>query len=114
MSSKTAQTMVLYSDLAAVLAEVERSPAVLLYFSGENCSVCEALKPKIAQIVGERFLHVQQIEVHLQQLNTISSHFGVFSIPTILFFREGKEWLREGRNLSVGRLVADIERIMSY
>ncbi|MCV6609640.1 MAG: thioredoxin family protein [Amphritea sp.] len=106
--------MKLNSDLNTVLSEIEQSPSVLLYFSGENCSVCEALKPKIAQIVGERFLHVQQIEVHLQQLNIISSHFGVFSIPTILFFREGKEWLREGRNLSVGQLVADIKRIMNY
>ena len=103
-----------YTNLDLVLAKISQQDAVLLYFSGVNCSVCDALKPKISQLVAEQFPEVVQIEIHLQQLNTISSYFGVFSIPTILFFREGKEWLREGRNLSVGRLLADIGRIQSY
>lgn len=103
-----------YTNLDSVLAKISQQDAVLIYFSGENCSVCEALKPKVSQLVVEYFPGVVQIEIHLQQLNTISSHFGVFSIPTILFFREGKEWLREGRNLSVGQLLADIERVLSY
>lgn len=103
-----------YSDLDLLLAEIAGQDSVLIYFSGENCSVCEALKPKVSQLVAEHFPGVVQIEIHLQQLNTISSHFGVFSIPTILFFREGKEWLREGRNLSVGQLLADIDRVLNY
>ena len=102
------------NNLDLVLAEIAEQDAVLLYFSGENCSVCEALKPKVSALVAERFPDITQIEIHLQQLNPISSHFGVFSIPTILFFREGREWLREGRNLSVGRLLEDIGRIQSY
>ncbi|GGK81365.1 thioredoxin family protein [Amphritea balenae] len=101
-------------ELNAVQQVLQDNDLVLIYFSGENCSVCEVLKPKISQALEERFPGVCQIEVHLTELNSISSFFGVFSIPTLLFFRETKEWLREGRNLSVKAFLQDVERVMSY
>lgn len=84
---------------------------VLIYFSGENCSVCKVLKPKIEDTVNKNFPKMHIVEVKTNIHKEITSHFTVFSIPTTLIFFDKKEFKRVGKNLSIYQFTQDIKRV---
>ena len=83
---------------------------VLIYFSGENCSVCEALKPKVQKSIENEFSNFEICEIKASSHKELASHFTVFSIPTIIVFFDKKEFVRYGRNMSVSLLLEKIRR----
>ncbi|MGM0519563.1 MAG: thioredoxin family protein [Campylobacterota bacterium] len=89
---------------------ISKGEPVLIYFSGKNCSVCEALKPKVEQKIREQFPKFKLCEIKADMHKELSSHFTVFSIPTITVFFDKKEFIRYGRNVSVPLLLEKIER----
>lgn len=90
--------------------KINTGEPVLVYFSGENCSVCKVLKPKINNAVKENFPKIELYEVKADISKEIASNFSVFSIPTILVFFDSKEFKRVGRNLSVTRFIDELKR----
>ncbi|MCK4750504.1 MAG: thioredoxin family protein [Bacteroidales bacterium] len=89
---------------------IENETAVLLYFSSDSCSVCKVLKPKVAELLQDRFplMKVRYVNTELSPL--ISGQFRVFTIPTILICFEGKEQVRFSRNISIHQLEEAISR----
>ena len=83
---------------------------VLIYFSGENCSVCKVLKPKIEQEINANFPLFELLEVQTDLHKEITSHFTVFSIPTMLVFFDTKEFFRKGRNISISMFMEELKR----
>jgi len=83
---------------------------VLIYFSGENCSVCKVLKPKINEVIPQNFPKIKIYEIKADLYKEIASNFSVFSIPTILVFFDSKEFFRKGRNLSISQFVNELKR----
>ncbi len=81
----------------------------IVYFSNDSCNVCKTLKPKIHDAVSE-FEQVKFLYVDLDKVNESSGEYIVFSIPTILLFIDGKEYIRESRNLSVGAFKEQLSR----
>ena len=96
--------------LEEVKEKVENSPAVMLYFWGDNCAVCDALKPKIKSILDKDFPKVEQIYIDAKNNIDIAANFSVFAIPTTIIFLDGKEFLREGRNVSLASLKSKLQR----
>ncbi len=88
---------------------IKHKKATLLYFSGLSCSVCKVLKPKIENSLKENFPLIKPILV--EDNLEISTHFTVFSNPTIIVFFEGKEFKRYGRNISIDIFNNEINRI---
>jgi len=84
--------------------------AVALYFSAPTCNVCHALKPKLLSAFEENFAQLQVISVDISETPEIASHFSVFTIPTLLVYLDGKEFLRKSRHMSVGEVVQEIKR----
>lgn len=84
--------------------------AVMVYFSAPTCNVCHALKPKLLESLQENFEYFKVESVDISVEEDIAPHFGVFSIPTVLIFLDGKEFLRKSRNMSVYELVKEIKR----
>lgn len=97
-------------NLNNILDKINTGQPVLIYFSGQNCSVCHALKPKIFQAVAKNFPKIEALEVQADIYKEIASHFTVFSIPTILLFLDKKEFKRVGRNISVNAFIQEIKR----
>lgn len=83
---------------------------MLVYFSGENCSVCKVLKPKIEQAILKTFPKFKLYEVKTDINKEMTSHFTVFSIPTILVYFDKKEFRRYGRNTSIVQFIEDLKR----
>lgn len=90
---------------------INKEIGVMLYFSGESCSVCHALRPKIKTLFNEKFPKIIQIHFDAKESIDVASHFGVLSIPTILVFLDGKESVREGRSVSLNQLEDKIMRL---
>jgi len=76
---------------------------VCLYFSTQDCSVCKVLKPKVEEMVKE-FPGVIIKYVDIEKIEEAKGKYFVFTIPTILMFIKGKEYIREARYISVEEL----------
>ncbi|MCH9740497.1 MAG: thioredoxin family protein, partial [Epsilonproteobacteria bacterium] len=83
---------------------------VLLYFSGENCNVCHALRPKFKELFDESFPEVKQLYLDAHENAQIAAHFQLFSVPTMLVFLDGREFVREGRTVSMHQLRQQLQR----
>lgn len=89
---------------------IEENIAVIVYFSASTCNVCHALKPKLLEAINENFreFKVESVDISIEE--DIAPHFGVFAIPTVLIFLDGKEFLRKSRHMSVGEVIGEIKR----
>jgi thioredoxin-like negative regulator of GroEL len=96
------------------LEEIEKlireEMGLLLYFSTPTCNVCHALKPKIIEAFEHHFPEIKQCYIDAALSPEIPASLGIFSVPTIVIFLDGKEFARESRNVSVSALVEKISR----
>jgi len=89
---------------------IREEVGVLLYFSGEHCSVCYALRPKFKELFTKEFPQLKQIFLDAQEYADLSTHYQVLSLPTILVFMDGREFVREGRTVSLHQLTEQLKR----
>ena len=89
---------------------INENMAVMLYFSAPTCNVCHALKPKLLEALDDNFKEFKVESVDISVEEDIAPHFGVFAIPTVLVFLDGKEFLRKSRHMSVDEIIREIQR----
>jgi len=89
---------------------INQEVGVLLYFSGENCNVCHALRPKFKDAFDENFPELKQIYLDAHKNPEISAYYQVFSVPTMIVFMDRREFAREGRSVSIHQLVEQLKR----
>ena len=89
---------------------IQENLAVMVYFSAPTCNVCHALKPKLLEALEDNFSDFKVESVDISVEEDIAPHFGVFAIPTVLIFLDGKEFLRKSRHMSVGEVINEIKR----
>jgi thiol-disulfide isomerase/thioredoxin len=88
---------------------IKENLMVSVYFGGDDCGVCTALKPKVKELLKE-YDNIKSVEVDVNNNFDISAAYSIFTIPAILIFIEGKEIIREARHISVQDLNNKIER----
>jgi len=89
---------------------IKSEMGVLLYFSGENCNVCHALRPKFKTLFETKFPEIKQIFLDAEVYRQIALEYQVLSLPTILVFLDGREFIREGRTVSMYQLETQLSR----
>lgn len=89
---------------------ISKNQAVMLYFSAPTCGVCHALKPKLLDAITNNFPLFKIESIDISESVDIAPHFGVYAIPTVLIFLDGKEFLRKSRNMSIDEVIREIER----
>ena len=97
-------------NLEELKTTIREEVGVLLYFSGEHCNVCHALRPKFRTLFDAEFPQLKQIYLDAQEYADISSHYQVLSLPTMLVFLDGREFVREGRSVSLHQLTEQLKR----
>lgn len=90
--------------------EIESKEPVLIYFSGENCSVCKVLKPKIEEEVQKNFPKMKIFEVKTDESLELTAQFMIFSIPATIIYFDAKEFKRYGRNMSIPLFIEELKR----
>lgn len=96
--------------LQAINDIIEQNDGVMLYFSGENCGVCHALKPKVKELLDTNFSKLKQVYISADKYQDIAASFNVFTIPTVIVFFEKQEFIRQSRYISIADLQSKIER----
>jgi len=89
---------------------IKEEVGVFLYFSGEYCNVCHALRPKVKVLFDTEFPQLKQIYLDAEEYREIASHYQVLSLPTMIVFMDGREFAREGRTVSLHQLSEKLKR----
>lgn len=97
-------------DLDNLNNKIKNNDALMVYFSGNDCGVCEVLKPKVKEMISENFPKIEQIFVSANDYKETAANFNVFTIPTVLIFLDGKEFIRKSRNFSIPALKEELKR----
>jgi thioredoxin-like negative regulator of GroEL len=98
-------------DIEDIEALVHNNTGVALYFSGEDCGVCNALKPKIEELLEQKFPFIKRVFLDTKEHLEIAAWLSVFSVPTLIIFIESQEYIREGRSMSIYALDEKLTRI---
>ena len=88
---------------------IQSHEVVLVYFSGNSCSVCHALQPKIKFLLRQ-FPKIKYIEIEVENHVETAAQYQIFTVPAILLYIDGKEAIRELRHISVHQLENKISR----
>lgn len=99
-------------DIETLEDIISQNTGVMVYFSGEDCGVCHALRPKIEELLNSKFPFIKQVFLDTKEHLEIASWLGIFSVPTLVVFIEQREFIREGRNMSLYELESKLQRIV--
>lgn len=87
----------------------EKNNLCMLYFSSENCSACKLLKDKVENLINE-YKNIALVEVKSEETKGIQSEYGIFTVPIILFFVEGKEAFRSSKYVGIDEIREKLDR----
>lgn len=64
---------------------------VLIDFYATWCGPCKMLAPTIEAVSGEYAGKLQVFKIDIEKAPNATNHFGISSVPTVIFFKQGKE-----------------------
>lgn len=92
-----------FIDLQQLQEEIQNKVSTVLFVSSNNCSVCTAVYAKLEEM--ERSCpDTAFISAKLDNIPGISGLHMVFTVPTVLVFKNGSEIHRESRFMDWARL----------
>ena len=101
-------------------AFITSNQLAFLFLSRPNCSVCVSLLPQI-ETVMENYPTIKTAYINTEVIPEVAGRFSIFTVPVLILFYEGKEYLREARivpispfNEKINRIVQGVESKMSY
>ncbi len=83
----------------------------VVYFSTPERSVCKVIKPKLIELLNNQFRLTSFGYVNCDEQKHIAAQLSIFAVPTIFFYAEGKEFLRESRNIDLLSVEQTLSRI---
>ena len=123
---KTAETVIVVKSLRTKVEEsnliknlstidefenmIKEHSGIVFYFSTPSCNVCKVLKPKIIELLSESFPKMKFAYINCEDVIELSAQMQIFSVPTILFYFDGKEFLRKSRLISIQEVKQLLER----
>lgn len=93
---------------------IQNNKTSVVYFSTPDCGVCKVLKPKIIRFLLESFPKFVFAYINCDDNKVAAAQNSVFTVPTLLFFVDGKEVLRKSRNINLTELNGELNRICSF
>ena len=84
---------------------------VLVDFYADWCGPCKAMSPVVEQLAAEYEGKVKVCKINVDDSQDIAARFGVMSIPTFIFFKDGKAAGKMVGMQDRGNLVRAIESI---
>jgi len=92
---------------------IKENKFVMLYFSSDGCNVCDVILPRLEELL-KKHSKVMSGHVEIQNMPSVASVFGIFTIPAIILFLEGKEILRQARYINFLDLEEKIQRFSEF
>jgi thioredoxin-like negative regulator of GroEL len=89
---------------------VRNNPAVLLYFYSDNCAPCISLRPKIVELVCDRYPRFKLYFINSEAYPEVAAHFNSLSNPTLIIHYDGKEHQRFSKYIGIPQLSESIRK----
>ena len=89
---------------------ISGNKAILVLFGGEQCGICQAVKPKLDDMIASKFPEMITIYADCQKHPSIGALSSVFSLPVVRVYFEGHLFIEEVKAFSLVKLLEDIER----
>ncbi len=86
---------------------------VLLDFSATWCGPCKALAPTIDAVAKEYEGRLQVYKIDIDSAPEAANHFGIQSVPTCIFFQQGKEVDRFIGNSDLRSVKQRVEKVLA-
>ncbi|MCY8234946.1 thioredoxin family protein [Priestia endophytica] len=81
-----------------------------LYISKPECVVCHAVLPQL-RVLLEQFPSIKLGYINANNVEEVAGKFSVFTVPVLLLFIEGTEFVREARFVHFEQLEQKLKRI---
>ncbi|PJH92566.1 thioredoxin family protein [Bacillus sp. SN1] len=81
-----------------------------LYISRPGCTVCHAVLPQL-RILLEQFPNIKLGHINADDVEEVAGRFSVFTVPVLLLFIDGTEFLREARFIHFEQLEERLKRV---
>lgn len=88
----------------------KENAGAVFYFSTPDCNVCKVLKPKLKEFLAEQFAEMKFAYVNVADSLELAGQLSIFTVPTILFYLDGKEFIRKSRNINMVELENELTR----
>lgn len=93
--------------------EIESSKVpVMVDFWASWCSPCTTMAPIVEEAASQYKGRLKIAKLDVEENQTVASQLGIMSIPTFVFFKNGKEVLRFSGAVSKRELLRRIEEVI--
>ena len=82
-----------------------------VYYSTEECGVCQVLKPQVVTIFEELKMPIK--EISLNDLRELAAQQLILKSPTLIIYENAREILRMSGFMDLNRLKLQLERMLS-
>ena len=89
---------------------IQNNQLALLYISRPNCSVCHGLLPQVKKLMT-KYPKIQLGHINAYEVEKVASLLSIFTVPALLIFVDGKEYVREARIVHMDLLDKKIQKI---
>ena len=86
---------------------------ILVDFSASWCGPCKALAPTIDKVAGDYDGKLKVYKVDIDNAPESAASFGIMSVPTCIFFRDGKEVDRFMGNADLRTVKGHVDRVLA-
>ncbi|MBM7599714.1 thiol-disulfide isomerase/thioredoxin [Virgibacillus halotolerans] len=98
------------TSLNMVESFIDKHPLAFLYISRPNCSVCHGLLPQVQELMM-RYPDIHLAHIDVTEVPELAGKFSIFTVPVLLLFVDGKEYIREARIVHMQLLEDKIDKI---
>lgn len=93
---------------------ISKNLGAVSYFSTPDCNICKVLKPKLIGLLLDNYPKMKFAYINIEDSKELAAYNQVFTVPTILFHFEGREFIRKSRNINLGILSDELDRPYSF
>lgn len=98
-------------SLTEVQDILAKTRGVMLYFYSDRCAPCISLRPKVIELINNKFPEIELVFINSEKYPDIPAHFGVFSNPSIILFIDQREYFRNSKYISEDQLAEQTDRL---
>ncbi len=89
---------------------IAQNSAVLLYLFNTSCDICNTLRPKVKDLVQQKFPKIEMVTINAAENKELAAQLRMLSVPGIIFYMDGKEFFRANGLIVLTDFEAKIRR----